>query len=522
MAQWALFVGALVYAFDRDGSRATGLASIALLVPIALVAPTAGKSAHLRRPDRVRLWAYATQALGVGGAAVAAFVDAPVAVVVAGCAVTTAAFTFLPPACAVLLPSLVRSARELTVANVWIGSCESVSMLGGSLLAALLLGVHGPALVLAACATLNLFSTLLTGLDRGIRAAAPIARPDDDDVGAVRMVVRSIIGLRDRPGATGVLAVAGGQYVLVGALDLIMVVLAIDRLGLGDSGPGLLSTSVGIGALLCAVTSTLLVRRDRLAPLLVGALGCVVVAALVLGVVPTVATALMLLPVAGFSRSLLDLTSRMLLQRATPPQSLAAVFGAIELFSGLGMLLGSVVSQVLIAVSGVEAALIGLSALFALLLVVTFRSLRIADDGADIPLVAISLLRRIPAFAVLPPLEMETVARAATEIAVEAGEVVMKEGELGDRYYAVADGEFEVSIDGKYVRTAGRGSGFGEIALLANVPRTATITARRDGSLLAIRRAPFLTAVTGSDASRHAAVGMIRAVGVDLDIAVDQ
>jgi hypothetical protein len=185
------------------------------------------------------------------------------------------------------------------------------------------------------------------------------------------------------------------------------------------------------------------------------------------------------------------------------------------------MLLGSVFSQVLIAVSGVEAALIGLGVFFAGLLLLTGRSLRVADDSADIPLVAISLLRRIPAFAVLPPLEMETVARAATEVAVGPGEIVVAEGDVGDRYFAVADGEFDVSIDGAHVRVAGRGGGFGEIALLANVPRTATVTARGDGALLAIRRDAFLTAVTGSDAARRAAVGMIRAVGVDLDIAGD-
>jgi hypothetical protein len=211
----------------------------------------------------------------------------------------------------------------------------------------------------------------------------------------------------------------------------------------------------------------------------------------------------------------------MLLQRATPPHSLAAIIGAIELFAGVGMLLGSVMSQVLIAVAGVDAALIELGAFFALLLVLTLRSLRRADDSADIPVVAISLLRRIPAFTPLPPLELETVARAAVEVPVEAGEVVMAEGDPADSYYAVADGAFDVTIDGRYVRTAERGGGFGEIALLANVPRTATITARSPGALLAIQRDPFLAAVTGSDASRRAAIGMARAVGVDLDIAAD-
>jgi CRP-like cAMP-binding protein len=115
---------------------------------------------------------------------------------------------------------------------------------------------------------------------------------------------------------------------------------------------------------------------------------------------------------------------------------------------------------------------------------------------------------------------METVARAATEVSVEDGEVVVSEGEPGDRFYAVADGSFDVDIGGRYVRTAERGAGFGEIELLADVARTATVTARGPGGLLAVEREPFLTAVTGSDLSRQAAWRLIRTLDVDLDVGV--
>ncbi|MGZ4722682.1 MAG: cyclic nucleotide-binding domain-containing protein [Ilumatobacteraceae bacterium] len=525
LAEWAFFVAALVYAFDRGGSRVAGFASMTLLVPIALAAPAAGKAAHYRRPERVRLVAYSVQTLALGAAAAFAFAHSPTAVVVACCAIASGVFTFLGPACAVLLPAIVRSARELSIANVWLGSCESVSTLAGSGLAALLLAIEGPALVLACCAALNLASTCVTAW-RGGTAIAPTnpAHADGaESVGAMRLVFRNIAALGERKGARGVLAIAGGQYVLVGALDLIVVVLAKDRLGLGESGPGLLATSVGVGALFCALTSTFLVRRDRLAPLLVAALASVTIASLVLGLAPALTTALLLLPVAGFSRSLLDLTSRMLLQRATPPNAVAAIFAAIELCAGAGMLTGSIITQVLIAAGGVDTALIGLSIFFAVLLLLTTRSLRVADDSADIPIVAISLLRRIPAFALLPPLALETVARAATEVSVESGEVVVREGEQGDRFYAIADGSFDVVRGGRHIASAQRGAGFGEVALLANVARTATVTACRAGSLLAIDRVPFLTAVTGFEPSRQAAWGTIRTLDFDteFDVAVD-
>ncbi len=518
LSEWAFYIAALVYAFDRSGARATGFASLALLVPIALAAPAAGKAAHHRRPDRVRLAAYGVQTVALTAAAISAYAHAPVAIVVGCCGVTAGAFTFLGPACAVLLPSIVRTAQELTIANVWVSSCESVGTLGGSALATLLLAAQGPALVLAACAALNLMSTLISAsLDRAAMGQVPAQPGLSEPIGAARLVFRSIKSLRERPGAGGVLASAGGQYVLVGSLDLIVVVLANEKLNLGESGPGLLATAIGVGALVSALVSTLLVRRDRLAPLLMSALGAIAIATLVLRLAPGVATALILLPLAGFSRALVDLTSRMLLQRATPPHAVASIFAAIELFGGVGMLLGSLIAQLLIAVGGVETALIGLGAFFAALLLVTLRSLLIADDVADIPVVAIGLLRRIPTFAPLPPLALETVARAATEVPVRPGQVVMTQGEAGDQFYAVADGSFDVAIDGRHVRTVERGGGFGEIALLADVPRTATITARTAGSLLAIHREPFLVTVTGFEASRRAAMGTVRRFGVELD-----
>ena len=261
----------------------------------------------------------------------------------------------------------------------------------------------------------------------------------------------------------------------------------------------------------------MLVRRDRLAPLLVVSTGAIATACMILGAVPTLATALILLPIVGFGESLLNLSSRMLLQRSTPPEATAGVFAAIELLMGVGMIAGSLGAQLLIAAGGADAALIGLGGFFAILLILTWRSLGHADDSADIPVVAISLLRRIPAFAPLQPLALEAVARAATEIAVAPGEVVMSEGQPGETFYAVADGSFDITSHGVHVSTAERGAGFGEVALLANVPRTATITANRSGSLLAIHRVPFLIAVTGSDSSRQAAWGVIHTMGLDVE-----
>jgi Major Facilitator Superfamily/Cyclic nucleotide-binding domain len=368
----------------------------------------------------------------------------------------------------VLVPGIVRTSGELTVANVCVGYCDSAGVLAGPLVATVLLAVDGPALVLAGCAALALTS-LVVALSNVDLDPPPIDDEPVRRVGPLRLAARSLLVTRERPGVSAVLAVAGGQYVLIGSFDLVFVVLAGDTLDLGKAGAGLLSSCVGVGAVMSAPGATFLVSRARLAPILVAAVGIIALAAVALGVVTAVVAALLLLPVIGCSRSLLNLTSRMLLQRSVPPSALATVFGVLELLAGLGMVVGSVVTQVLIALAGVEVALVGIGLFFTCLLLATRRSLRSADDSADVLVVAISLLRRLPAFVPLPPIALEAVARAAVEVPIRAGDVVVREGTNCDRFYAVADGVFDVEVGHEFVRTVGRGDGFGEIALLADV-----------------------------------------------------
>jgi CRP-like cAMP-binding protein len=147
-------------------------------------------------------------------------------------------------------------------------------------------------------------------------------------------------------------------------------------------------------------------------------------------------------------------------------------------------------------------------------LLATLPALRRADDGADVPVVEISVLHPLPMFAPLPPLELEAVARSAEHVDVAAGEVLIREGDVGDRFYAVADGSFSIVMRGEHVRDARRGSCFGEVALLADVPRTATVTALEPGRLLAIERRPFLVAVTGRESAMAAAWDFVQAMPV--------
>ena len=144
-------------------------------------------------------------------------------------------------------------------------------------------------------------------------------------------------------------------------------------------------------------------------------------------------------------------------------------------------------------------------AVLPVLAVPAWRSLRRIDDQLAAPGRALDLLRRIPIFRPLPPATIEQLASHVVPVRVAAGDVVIRQGEAGDRFYVVAHGEVEVDVDGRGGEVLGEGDYFGEIALLRDVPRTATVRARTDAELLALDRDEFLGAVTGSAESADAA-----------------
>ena len=88
-------------------------------------------------------------------------------------------------------------------------------------------------------------------------------------------------------------------------------------------------------------------------------------------------------------------------------------------------------------------------------------------------------------------------ARALTPVTVPAGTELIRQGDPGDAYYAIAAGELDATQDGHFLRRCGRGEGVGEIALLRDIPRTTTVVAHTAATVYKLDREPFLTAVLG-------------------------
>lgn len=511
ITEWASVIAVLVYAFEHSGAKATGLASLALLAPQLVGAPLAAALAGQWPPRRLRAAGLAVQATGFGVAAWLAAVDGSVVAVVAATVVGLVALGTLRPTGAVLLPGAVRTTAELTRGNLWMSQAEGLSALAGPLLAAGLLAIGGPAGALAGCALLVAVAAGLSvvGVDaRAVPEAHEATwRPGPVLAGAVHT-------MRSRPRTIAILSVVAARSAVVGFLDVALVVLAFEELELGPSAPGLLGGLVGAGALTSAATAAVLVRRGRLAPWLAVGLAASAALCLLLGAVPVLPVAVLVLPVLGLLSALLYGLGTILLQRSADPRVLGSLFAFVELVGGVGLLIGSGLAQVLIALSGVPAALGGLAASLVLVLALVGRAVWRADADADVPVVEMTVLHELSMFSPLPPIELEAVARVAEAVDVAEDEVVIRQGDLGDRFYAVVDGAFDITMDGVPIRVARRGSCFGEVALLASVPRTATVTALEAGSLLAIDRAPFLVAMTGRDAALAAAWSFVQEMPV--------
>ena len=140
---------------------------------------------------------------------------------------------------------------------------------------------------------------------------------------------------------------------------------------------------------------------------------------------------------------------------------------------------------------------------------VAWRTLRAVDAAAVVHVRELELLRAIPMFAPLAPPTIERLSGNLVPVTAAAGSWVIREGEIGDRFYIVDAGEIEVEIEGRTVRREGPGASFGEIALLRNVPRTASVRAATDVRLLALERDVFLAAVAGHARSRTAADAVV-------------
>jgi hypothetical protein len=415
---------------------------------------------------------------------------------------------------------------------------ESAGSLIGPLGAGVLLGLGGPAAVFAAAAVGNVFASLAVlvvarqlssarrlaaaaaaHVGRAIASVAPVPR-DPDRARRWRATAGELVGgLRailadDRLRA--VVLVATWATFLVGAMDILYAVLAIELMGLGGEGVGFVGAIGGVGSILGSVAGLLLVGRERIgvslsvSAVLFGA----GIAAIALATGSFAAAALLVL--AGIGAGLTNVGALTLIHRLAGDDVMSRVFGVLQGLMMGATALGALAVPLAITIVGNRAtfAVAGLSLPVVLLLVgrAIIRGDRL-DGGRAAEL---RLLRSVPMLAPLSGPVLERLAAGIDRVGFAPGETVIREGDPGDRFYVVETGHLLVTLEGREVRRLGPGDGFGEIALVRDVPRTATVTALDAVALLGIDRGPFVEALIGQGRSRS-----IAAVLVDDRLAAD-
>ena len=288
-----------------------------------------------------------------------------------------------------------------------------------------------------------------------------------------------------------------------GMLDTLIVVLALELLGLGQSGVGLLNAALGVGGIIGAAAAVVAGMRERLFPTF--RMGAFVYGAplALIGAVPALGA--LMLGVSGIGGAQLDVTGRTMLQRVVPDEKLTRSLGVLESAYMGTEGLGAAAAAALIAWVGAEWTFVMCGALLPLAALVLRTRLRAVDVGARVPADDLELLGRTSLFEPLPPSALERLARNSIPVQAVAGQVVIREGDAGDRVYVIAEGETEVTSAGRHVATLGPGGYVGEIALLRDVPRTATVRATTDVRFLCLERDVFLRTMTGHEPARAAA-----------------
>lgn len=508
VTDWSYLVALSIFAFRSGGSLAVGLVGLIRMLPSAAVAPFAASLGDRYRRDRVLLSVEVAWAAALVGSATAFYLDAPVWIVYVLAAVTGICMTIFRPTQAALLPWLARTPEELIAANAASGLIEGLGTLIGPLVGGILATAADPGLVFAAAAV----ATVLGGIALATLGTEgeELRRRKLEPMGLLRHAAAGIAALRAHRDARFLVSLFAAQAFVRGALNVLIVVAALGVLDMGTSGVGVLSAAVGAGGLLGSIVAVSLTGRRLAMPVGVGlALWGLPIGAIAL--VPRAGASVAMLAVVGLGNAILDVAGFSLMQRIVPDQVLARIFG---LMFGLVMAavgLGSIVLPLLIDLAGIRWALVVTGLILPLLTVLSWQRLARMDRAAAPSAERLAVFRDVPIFDGLSVAATEYLAGCLVRLEVPAGHRLITEGERGDRFYIVDQGEFEVTVGGRPVARQGPGGYFGEIALLRDVPRMATVTSLADGVVHAIDGGDFLAAVTGHAHSADAADRVITA-----------
>lgn len=540
---WAYGVAVSIYAYLEGGATTVGILGVVRFVSAAIASPITSTLADRGDRKRIMVRADVIRFVLVAVATLVVAVDGPALAVYAAAVLATLTSTAFRPAQASIIPQLARHPDELTAANVASSTIESLASFLGPAVAGVLLAVAGLEVVFAFNAVTFLWSALvLTRLEvpeadaeegTGAGTAPPEPTPalvgaaeagdllvepgvavDLEPVAAVladetepakeSLLTEASQGFRTiwrSPDLRVVVGVYSAQTVVAGASLVFTVAVALDLLGLGESSVGVLDASLGVGGMVGAFVALILAQRGSLARDFGFGVFAWAAPLLLVAAVPELWAALVAMALIGVANAIVDVNAFTVLQRLVPDEVMGRVFGAMESALIGAMAIGSLAMPLLIVTVGLRPGLVIVGGVVCLLAVTAMPRLRHVDAVALAP-AGLDTLRSLSMLAPLPPRVLERLARSSEVHRFAPGTTIFAEGDDGDRFYVIEEGEVAVSIGGEEVSRLVAGGCFGEIALLRDVPRTATVRAVTDVGCRSLSQDVFVPAVTGHGGAR--------------------
>jgi MFS family permease len=506
----AAFTVASVYLYRVGGAGYVGLLGLEYALFAALLVPLISSWSDRVRRERLLIATLIPRALllGAAGAAMSGHGQAMLVAVLVG--LDGGLCSVFRPVQAALLPWLARTPDELTSANTAASVMQAVAMLVGPAIAAGLLSVGTPRpAMFVTCGLVAAGAVLLAGV-RPLAAQAPARAAKILKQLRLDMAAGFTPFIRQR-GALALVVPAAAQTFARGVLNVLTVVIALDLFGLGPAGVGLLGAALGAGGILGTPLAVALVRGKRVARSFAAGVAGWGVPMILLAFTHARYWPYLLFGAVGVANLVDDVAVYSALQRVIPPRLMGRALGARRAILLLSVGLGSAVAPSLIHAFGARATMAGVG----LLLIVTATgyvpSLKAIDSRLCAPGPEVALLRRVSFFGPLPFATVEHLASVLRPATYEPGDVIIREGDPGESFYLIAEGQARASRDGRQLSEMGTDDSFGEIALLRQIPRTATVTAISRLQVWILDREEFLGAVTGSPESVESADAVVSA-----------
>jgi MFS family permease len=513
-ADLALTVVLLVVAYQRGGVVATAILGAVRMVPAVASAMLTGALLTRVSGQRLLVVIGLIRALAAGLCAVVIAANGALWLLFVLGAVAAAAGAPVRPTQATLMPAIARSSNELIAANTAWSTGEGLGALAGPFIAGLLIAANAAPVAAVAIAWVFLATAEVAA---GLRFEHAADAGGAAVAGGGLRLREGLQALRRRVVPRWTMAGVFGQVMTRAILNTLLVVAAIDLLGMGEGGVGILNAALGLGGLLGVVFAMSLTRTDQLVRTQAVALAYWGAPIAVIGLLPHPAVALGALVVIGVANAVFDVAIFTIFQRGCANDERAAVFSVFEGVAGLGAITGSLLAPVLVASLGVRGALGIAGAILPILSFAIYTRIGSADRVSVVDEPTIKLMREVEQFVELPLTAVERLAEGLVPVTFHAGDVLMRQGDPGDRFIVVSEGQVDVRIDDRSVQRLGHAAGVGEIALLRSSPRTATVVALTEVSGYCMDAGTFLAAVSGPAAAlvteRIAEAKMLRGDG---------